>query len=77
MIGAGLEQNEWGKNALRLAENCNKPMLQDTDAFNLLAIDPHKRQNRVLIPRPSEATGVMGGAIWYCRRFAGTKAPAV
>ncbi|MDX5629060.1 MULTISPECIES: bifunctional ADP-dependent NAD(P)H-hydrate dehydratase/NAD(P)H-hydrate epimerase [unclassified Brenneria] len=58
-IGPGLGQDEWGKNALRLAENCNKPMLWDADALNLLAIDPHKRQNRVLTPHPGEAARLL------------------
>ncbi|MEC5344023.1 bifunctional ADP-dependent NAD(P)H-hydrate dehydratase/NAD(P)H-hydrate epimerase [Brenneria populi] len=59
VIGPGLGQDEWGKNALRLAENCNKPMLWDADALNLLAIDPHKRQNRVLTPHPGEAARLL------------------
>ncbi|WP_420066054.1 bifunctional ADP-dependent NAD(P)H-hydrate dehydratase/NAD(P)H-hydrate epimerase [Pectobacterium colocasium] len=59
VIGPGLGQDEWGKNALRLAENCNKPMLWDADALNLLAINPHKRQNRVLTPHPGEAARLL------------------
>ncbi|MCG8707614.1 bifunctional ADP-dependent NAD(P)H-hydrate dehydratase/NAD(P)H-hydrate epimerase [Brenneria sp. 4F2] len=59
VIGPGLGQDEWGKNALRLAENCNKPMLWDADALNLLAIDPHKRQNRLLTPHPGEAARLL------------------
>ncbi|WP_409311227.1 bifunctional ADP-dependent NAD(P)H-hydrate dehydratase/NAD(P)H-hydrate epimerase [Pectobacterium sp. B1J-3] len=59
VIGPGLGQDEWGKNALRLAENCNKPMLWDADALNMLAIDPHKRQNRVLTPHPGEAARLL------------------
>ncbi|MFC3396782.1 bifunctional ADP-dependent NAD(P)H-hydrate dehydratase/NAD(P)H-hydrate epimerase [Brenneria rubrifaciens] len=59
VIGPGMGQDEWGKNALRLAENCNKPMLWDADALNLLAINPHKRQNRVLTPHPGEAARLL------------------
>ncbi|WP_113628016.1 bifunctional ADP-dependent NAD(P)H-hydrate dehydratase/NAD(P)H-hydrate epimerase [Pectobacterium peruviense] len=59
VIGPGLGQDEWAKNALRLAENCNKPMLWDADALNLLAINPHKRQNRVLTPHPGEAARLL------------------
>lgn len=59
VIGPGLGQDEWGKSALRLAENCNKPMLWDADALNLLAIDPHKRQNRLLTPHPGEAARLL------------------
>ncbi|MBL0868149.1 bifunctional ADP-dependent NAD(P)H-hydrate dehydratase/NAD(P)H-hydrate epimerase [Pectobacterium carotovorum] len=59
VIGPGLGQDDWGKSALRLAENCNKPMLWDADALNLLAINPHKRQNRVLTPHPGEAARLL------------------
>ncbi|MEH2922547.1 bifunctional ADP-dependent NAD(P)H-hydrate dehydratase/NAD(P)H-hydrate epimerase [Samsonia erythrinae] len=59
VIGPGLGQDEWGKNALRMTENCNKPMLWDADALNLLAINPHKRQNRVLTPHPGEAARLL------------------
>ncbi|WP_226067337.1 bifunctional ADP-dependent NAD(P)H-hydrate dehydratase/NAD(P)H-hydrate epimerase [Dickeya zeae] len=59
VIGPGLGQREWGKNALRIVENCNKSMLWDADALNLLAISPHKRQNRVLTPHPGEAARLL------------------
>nr|WP_113868192.1 bifunctional ADP-dependent NAD(P)H-hydrate dehydratase/NAD(P)H-hydrate epimerase [Brenneria salicis]NMN90428.1 NAD(P)H-hydrate epimerase [Brenneria salicis ATCC 15712 = DSM 30166]RBP60149.1 NAD(P)H-hydrate epimerase [Brenneria salicis ATCC 15712 = DSM 30166]RLM29986.1 bifunctional ADP-dependent (S)-NAD(P)H-hydrate dehydratase/NAD(P)H-hydrate epimerase [Brenneria salicis ATCC 15712 = DSM 30166] len=59
VIGPGLGQDDWGRNALRLAENCNKPMLWDADALNLLAINPYKRQNRVLTPHPGEAARLL------------------
>ncbi|MGM3174413.1 bifunctional ADP-dependent NAD(P)H-hydrate dehydratase/NAD(P)H-hydrate epimerase [Dickeya lacustris] len=59
VIGPGLGLREWGKNALREVENCNKPMLWDADALNLLAISPHKRQNRVLTPHPGEAARLL------------------
>ncbi|WP_338539501.1 bifunctional ADP-dependent NAD(P)H-hydrate dehydratase/NAD(P)H-hydrate epimerase [Pectobacterium cacticida] len=62
VIGPGLGQDEWSKNALNLAENCNKSMLWDADALNLLAINPHKRQNRVLTPHPGEAARLL-----HCR----------
>lgn len=59
VVGPGLGQDEWAKKAVRLAENCNKPMLWDADALNLLAINPHKRQNRVLTPHPGEAARLL------------------
>ncbi|MFP1809288.1 bifunctional ADP-dependent NAD(P)H-hydrate dehydratase/NAD(P)H-hydrate epimerase [Lonsdalea quercina] len=59
VIGPGLGQGEWGRNALRIAENCNKSMLWDADALNLLAISPHKRQNRILTPHPGEAARLL------------------
>ncbi|KAA8998207.1 bifunctional ADP-dependent NAD(P)H-hydrate dehydratase/NAD(P)H-hydrate epimerase [Affinibrenneria salicis] len=59
VIGPGMGQSDWGKNALRLAENCNKPMLWDADALNLLAITAGKRQNRVITPHPGEAARLL------------------
>lgn len=59
VIGPGLGQSAWGKQALRKVENVNKPMLWDADALNLLAIDPDKRHNRVLTPHPGEAARLL------------------
>ncbi|WP_428945017.1 bifunctional ADP-dependent NAD(P)H-hydrate dehydratase/NAD(P)H-hydrate epimerase [Pantoea sp. FN060301] len=59
VIGPGLGQENWGKNALRRIENSQKPMLWDADALNLLAISPDKRQNRILTPHPGEAARLL------------------
>lgn len=59
VIGPGLGQGSWGKNALRKIENSQKPMLWDADALNLLAISPDKRQNRILTPHPGEAARLL------------------
>ena len=62
-IGPGLGQSEWGKNALRQAENFRKPMVWDADALNLLAINPDKRHNRVLTPHPGEAARLLNVSV--------------
>jgi NAD(P)H-hydrate epimerase len=59
VIGPGLGQQTWGKQALRKVENVRKPMLWDADALNLLAINPDKRHNRVLTPHPGEAARLL------------------
>ncbi|AUX94896.1 bifunctional ADP-dependent NAD(P)H-hydrate dehydratase/NAD(P)H-hydrate epimerase [Mixta gaviniae] len=59
VIGPGLGQQEWGKNALRRVENSQKPMLWDADALNLLAFNPDKRQNRIITPHPGEAARLL------------------
>lgn len=59
VIGPGLGQQPWGKNALRKVENFRKAMLWDADALNLLAINPDKRQNRVITPHPGEAARLL------------------
>ncbi|RPH28510.1 bifunctional ADP-dependent NAD(P)H-hydrate dehydratase/NAD(P)H-hydrate epimerase [Buttiauxella warmboldiae] len=63
VIGPGLGQQEWGKKALQKVENSRKPMLWDADALNLLAINPDKRQNRVMTPHPGEAARLLNCAV--------------
>ena len=63
VIGPGLGQQEWGKKALQKVENSRKPMLWDADALNLLAINPDKRQNRVITPHPGEAARLLGCSV--------------
>lgn len=63
VIGPGLGQQEWGKKALQKVENSRKPMLWDADALNLLAINPDKRQNRVITPHPGEAARLLNCSV--------------
>lgn len=59
VIGPGLGQGQWGKEALKKVENSQKTMLWDADALNLLAISPDKRQNRIITPHPGEAARLL------------------
>ena len=63
VIGPGLGQKAWGKQALERVAKCQKPALWDADALNLLAITPEKRQNRVLTPHPGEASRLLGCSV--------------
>lgn len=63
VIGPGLGQKEWGKQAVDRAAKWDKPALWDADALNLLAINPRKRQNRVLTPHPGEAARLLGCSV--------------
>ena len=63
VIGPGLGQQAWGKQALRKVESCRKPMLWDADALNILAINPDKRHNRVLTPHPGEAARLLNCSV--------------
>lgn len=63
VIGPGLGQNIWGKQAVERAAKWDKPALWDADALNLLAITPQKRQNRVLTPHPGEAARLLGCSV--------------
>ncbi len=60
VVGPGLGQSDWGRNALNLSQQSDKPALWDADALNLLALNPLKRQNRVLTPHPGEAARLLG-----------------
>lgn len=60
VIGPGLGQGDWGRNALKLLQQSDKPALWDADALNLLVLNPLRRQNRVLTPHPGEAARLLG-----------------
>lgn len=63
VIGPGLGQQAWGKQALRKVDGFRKPMLWDADALNLLADDPHKRRNRIITPHPGEAARLLNCSV--------------
>jgi len=63
VIGPGLGQEPWGKEALRKVENFRHAMLWDADALNLLAINPDKRHNRILTPHPGEAARLLNCSV--------------
>ena len=63
VIGPGLGQAPWGKQALRKIDNFRKPTLWDADALNLLAINPDKRHNRVITPHPGEAARLLNCSV--------------
>ncbi|WP_261253126.1 bifunctional ADP-dependent NAD(P)H-hydrate dehydratase/NAD(P)H-hydrate epimerase [Serratia entomophila] len=60
VVGPGLGQGDWGRNALKILQASDKPTLWDADALNLLALNPEKRQNRVMTPHPGEAARLLG-----------------
>jgi NAD(P)H-hydrate epimerase len=63
VIGPGLGQGDWGKNALRVVDSYDKPMLWDADALNLLAFNPQKRHNRIVTPHPGEAARLLNSKV--------------
>lgn len=60
VVGPGLGQGDWGRNALQRLQSSDKPALWDADALNMLALAPEKRQNRVITPHPGEAARLLG-----------------
>lgn len=58
-IGPGLGQDEWAKQLLAAALACDKPLVVDADALNLLAKQPGARGNWILTPHPGEAARLL------------------
>jgi len=58
-VGPGLGQSEWAATLLATAINSEKPLVVDADALNLLAIEPHQRDNWILTPHPGEAARLL------------------
>ncbi|WP_417315454.1 bifunctional ADP-dependent NAD(P)H-hydrate dehydratase/NAD(P)H-hydrate epimerase [Enterobacter sp.] len=63
VVGPGLGQQAWGKQALQKVGNFRKVTLWDADALNLLAINPDKRHNRILTPHPGEAARLLNCSV--------------
>ena len=60
-IGPGLGQRPWGANLLCAALQCDRPLVLDADALNLLALNPHElRADCVITPHPGEAARLLG-----------------
>lgn len=67
VAGPGLGQSDWAVRLLAAVSDCERPLLLDADALNLLARAPkgrapkgkrrqrRRRENRVLTPHPGEA----------------------
>lgn len=59
-IGPGLGQDDWSRAMVEGVDACEKPMVLDADALNLLAQSPRKRSNWILTPHPGEAGRLIG-----------------
>jgi ADP-dependent NAD(P)H-hydrate dehydratase / NAD(P)H-hydrate epimerase len=58
-IGPGLGRTAWAHAALTRVLACDKPLVIDADALNLLAAAPVKRSNWILTPHPGEAARLL------------------
>jgi NAD(P)H-hydrate epimerase len=54
-IGPGLGRTPWAHAALERVFECDKPLVVDADALNLLSVARRKRANWILTPHPGEA----------------------
>ena len=67
-IGPGLGRRDWGRRALAAIVDCQRPMLWDADALNLLAEAPFADARRVITPHPGEAARLLGCSIAQIER---------
>ena len=58
-VGPGLGKSEWAAKLFAAAINSEKALIVDADALNLLAMEPHKRDNWILTPHPGEAARLL------------------
>lgn len=58
-VGPGLGQSEWAARLFASSINSDKTLIVDADALNLLASEPHKRDNWILTPHPGEAARLL------------------
>ena len=60
-IGPGLGRGEWASRALHAVLACDKPLVIDADALNLIAEEkPRPREHWILTPHPGEAARLLG-----------------
>ena len=60
VIGPGLGQDEWAREALAKTVEKRPPAVIDADALNLLAQEPTSYENAVFTPHPAEAARLLG-----------------
>lgn len=58
-IGPGLGQTTWSKRLFQNVVNCQKPLVLDADALNILAQEKLKRDNWILTPHVGEAARLL------------------
>ena len=67
VVGPGLGQNAWGEQLLMKAIGCNKPLVLDADALNLLTLRREfgrlNGERWVITPHPGEAARLLGCSV--------------
>lgn len=59
VIGPGLGQDDWSRNAFHEVLQTDKKIVLDADGLSLLAESPSKRANWILTPHPGEAARLL------------------
>lgn len=58
-IGPGLGRDAWARTLFDAVLDCERPLVVDADALNLLAERPRKRDDWILTPHPGEAARLL------------------
>lgn len=58
-VGPGLSQSEWAETLFEETLKCPATLVVDADGLNLLAKNPHRRDNWILTPHPGEAARLL------------------
>jgi NAD(P)H-hydrate epimerase len=59
VLGPGLGRSEWAQALWTQTLACDKPLLLDADALNLLALSPRQSSRWILTPHPGEAARLL------------------
>lgn len=61
-VGPGLGTGDWGRSLWRQVSRCDRPLVVDADALNLLAREPTRCDHWILTPHPGEAGRLLGSS---------------
>jgi NAD(P)H-hydrate epimerase len=59
-VGPGLGRDDWARAMLDAVLECDRALVIDADALNLLAEEPRRRDDWILTPHPGEAARLLG-----------------
>jgi len=62
-LGPGLGQSAWAQELFDMVVHCQRPLVVDADALNLLARYPKTRPDWILTPHPGEAARLLGSTV--------------
>jgi len=62
-LGPGLGTDDWARMLYSNVKNIEKPKVIDADGLNLLALQPHIDDLRVITPHPGEAARLLGCSV--------------
>jgi len=58
-LGPGLGRGAWSRAVFDASVGCDRPLVVDADALNLLAESPRRRESWILTPHPGEAARLL------------------